>query len=119
MDVAYPLRLDGQGRTALTDPDRHVRDLVEQLLLTAPGERVNRPDLGSGLLRMLFLPNAEPLAAATEAAINGELAQAFAGRLEVRGVDVVVQESLLRVTVRYVTRSGEDERTVVVTKAVP
>jgi phage baseplate assembly protein W len=119
VEIAYPVRLDGQGRTALTDEDRHVRDLIEVLLLTAPGERVNRPDFGTGLLQMLFLPNAEPLAAATEAAVNGELARAFAGRIEVRGVDVVVDESLLRVAVRYVRRSGEPERTVVVTKAAP
>jgi uncharacterized protein len=116
---AYPLRLDGRGRTALTGDDRHVRDLVEQLLLTSPGERVNRPAFGTGLLQMLFLPNAEPLAAATEAAVNGVLAQTLGDRLELRGVTVTARESTLQVTVRYVTRAGEPERSVVVTRPAP
>jgi phage baseplate assembly protein W len=52
----YPLHFDGRGRTAATTDDEHIRDMIEQLLLTAPGERVNRPTFGSGVLGLVFAP---------------------------------------------------------------
>ena len=68
--VDYQLRPNGRGSTAMTQLDDHVRDLIERLLFTAPGERVNRPGFGTGLLQLVFLPNSEPLAAATKAAVR-------------------------------------------------
>ena len=62
MDIDFPLHLDGRGRTAGTDRDDHVRDMIEQLLFTNPGERVNRPDFGSGLLQLVCAPNSPELA---------------------------------------------------------
>lgn len=53
MNIAYPFRFDGGGRTATADDDRHIRDLIEGVLFTNPGERVNRPDFGSGLGQLL------------------------------------------------------------------
>ena len=71
----YPYHFDGRGRTATTDTADHIRDLIEQVLFTAPGERVNRPDFGSGLLRLVFAPNSDALAAATHLAVQGALQQ--------------------------------------------
>src|SRR5271165_734476 len=56
-NIAFPFRIDGRGRTALVDDNSHIRDLIEQLLFTNPGERVNRPTFGSGLLALVFQPN--------------------------------------------------------------
>ena len=64
VNIDFPFHIDGRGRTATTDDDAHIRDMIEQLLFTAPGERVNRPDFGSGLLQMVFAPNSPELAAA-------------------------------------------------------
>ena len=64
MHWAFPFQFDMRGRTATTDDATHIRDMIEQLLFTAPGERVNNPDLGSGLLQMVFAPNSTELAAA-------------------------------------------------------
>ena len=97
----FPLHLGGHGATAVTDGPGHLRDLIEQLLFTGPGERVNRPGFGSGLLQLLFLPNSEPLAAATQAAVTGALAQWLGDRIQVRGVEVVANDATLEVTVRY------------------
>ena len=66
MNIDFPLHFDDRGRTAATDDDEHVRDLIEQVLFTAPGERVNRPTFGSGLLQLVFAPNSDALAAATQ-----------------------------------------------------
>ncbi len=57
MNIAYPFHFDGRGRTATADDDRHIRDLIEAVLFTNPGERVNRPEFGSGLGQLIFAPN--------------------------------------------------------------
>ena len=58
-DVDYPFGFDATGRTRAASREDHVRDLVEQVLFTAPGERVNRPQFGSGLLGLVFEPNGD------------------------------------------------------------
>ncbi|HEY7814962.1 MAG TPA: GPW/gp25 family protein [Nakamurella sp.] len=109
MQVDYPLHLDRRGVTAIVDGDGHIRDLIEQLLFTAPGERVNRPTFGTGLLQMVFLPNSEPLSAATQAAVQGALAQWLGNLITVKDVVVLAQEATLSVTVQYVVnRTGSD-----------
>ena len=57
MNIDFPFHFDARGRTATPPTTDHIRDMIEQLLFTAPGERVNRPDFGSGLLQMVFAPN--------------------------------------------------------------
>ena len=54
--VGYPLRVDAHGATARTDRAGYLRDLIEQVLFTAPGERVNRPDFGAGVGQLVFAP---------------------------------------------------------------
>ena len=63
MNVDYPFHFDAHGRTAAADDDGHIRDLIEQVLFTSPGERVNRPTYGSGLMQLVFAPNSDALAA--------------------------------------------------------
>ncbi len=62
MNILYPYQFDNTGGTASTDDDRHIRDMIEQVLFTAPGERVNRPDFGSGIMQLVFEPNSDELA---------------------------------------------------------
>jgi len=64
--VDFPYHVDGRGLTATTAPDDHLRDLIEQVLFTAPGERVMRPEFGSGLLGLVFEPGGPELVAATQ-----------------------------------------------------
>jgi phage baseplate assembly protein W len=118
VQVDYPLHLDRRGATAGVDLDGHIRDLVEQLLFTAPGERVNRPTFGTGLLQLLFLPNSEPLAAATQATVNGALAQWLGDLITVRDVDVTAEESVLRVTVQYVVNRTGQQNTAQLVRSV-
>jgi phage baseplate assembly protein W len=88
VQLDFPYHLDGRRRTATTDATDHARDLIEQVLFTAPGERVNRPDFGCGLHRLVFEPNGPELAAATQMLVHGALQQTLADRLTV--IDVAV-----------------------------
>jgi len=101
MQVDFPLHVDATGRTGTTDEDDHIRDLIEQVLFTAPGERVNRPTFGSGLLELVFDPNREELATATQLLVHGSLQQWLGDRIRVEDTTVTAEDSTLRVTVTY------------------
>jgi phage baseplate assembly protein W len=112
MDIAFPLQLDGHGRTArAASLDGHIRDMIEQLLFTNPGERVNRPDFGSGLLQTVFQPNSTALAAALQFTLQGGLQQALGDLIQLLGVQVDVADSTLTVAVQYVVRGEQHSRT--------
>jgi uncharacterized protein len=97
----FPYRFDGHGRTTTTDRDDHIRDLIEQVLFTAPGERVMRPDFGSGLLALVFEPNSTTLAATTQILVQGALQQNLSHLIAVQAVEVSDDDAALRVDIRY------------------
>jgi uncharacterized protein len=108
IQIDFPFHFDGRGRTALTGTDDHIRDMIEQLLFTSPGERVNRPDFGSGLLQLVFAPNSPELAAALQFTVQAALQRWLGDLIEVQALEVVSVDSTLRVAVQYtVRRSGE------------
>lgn len=110
MHIAFPYRLDGRGRTADADLDTHVRHLIEQVLFTAPGERVNRPTFGTGLGQLLFAPNSSELATATQFLVQGALQQWLGDVIQVEAVETLSVESTLQVTVRYVVRRTQQRQ---------
>ncbi|PYX00250.1 MAG: hypothetical protein DMG89_04845 [Acidobacteria bacterium] len=111
MNIDFPFHFDGRGRTASTDDDDHIRDMIEQLLFTSPGERVNRPDFGSGLLQMVFAPNRPELAAALQYTTQAALQRYLGDLIDLQSMEVTVQESTLGVTVKYVVKRTGDIRT--------
>jgi phage baseplate assembly protein W len=105
MNLDFPYHFDSRGRTALAMTPDHVRDMIELLIFTNPGERVNRPDFGSGALQLVFAPNSPELAAALQFTIQAAL-QRWLG--DVIDLDALLVESLdatLTVTVRYRLRA--------------
>lgn len=102
MQLDFPYHFDGRQRTAETGTDEHVRDLIEQLLFTQAGERVNRPDFGSGVLQMVFAAASPEVAATAEFLIRGALQQWLADRLSVSAVSVEAAESELVIRIDYV-----------------
>ena len=104
MQLDYPYHFDGRRRTADTTYDEHVRDLIEQVLFTAPGERVNRPDFGSGLMQLVFAPNSDELAAATQYLVQGALQQWLGDVIQVEAVEIANDDATLEVRVQYVVR---------------
>ena len=103
-NVDFPYRFDSRGRTAQTGDTEHIRDLIFQVLFTSPGERVMRPNFGSGLLQLVFAPNSDALAATTQMLVQGALQQWLADLIVVEAVTVEAQDAVLRVTVQYVIR---------------
>jgi hypothetical protein len=101
MNVDFPFHFDAQGQTATTTEEDHIRDLVEQVLFTVPGERANRPDFGCGLLQLAFAPNSNELAATTQFLVQGALHQWLGNLIRVETVEVTAVEATLTVRVSY------------------
>jgi phage baseplate assembly protein W len=117
-DVDYPYGVDARGRTATTSEDDHIRDLIEQVLFTAPGERVNRPTFGSGLLQLVFAPNSDALAAATQMTVQAALQEWLGDRIEVQDVTVEAVDSTLTATVVYAIRRTQETQSATFTREV-
>lgn len=115
----FPFHVDGRGRSAETAEDDHIRDMIFQVLFTNPGERVNRPDFGCGVKQLVFMPNSDALATATQFLVQGALQRWLDGVIQVESVDVEAVEAELRVTVAYSKRSGGGPRRDVFTPAGP
>jgi uncharacterized protein len=104
MNIDYPFHFDGHGRTAATDDDDHYRDMIEEFLFTNPGERVNRPDFGSGLAQMVFAPNSPEIATGLQFRLQAGLVRWLGDLLDIQTLEVTSEDSTLHITVRYVIR---------------
>ena len=105
--IALPVTVSPTGGLRTTDADQHLRDLVLQVLLTEPGERVNRPDFGCGVRRLVFSGNNEALRTTTRFLITQNLDRWLGDRIGVEQVDVRSEpgeEEVLLITVIYVAR---------------
>jgi phage baseplate assembly protein W len=116
-DVAFPYRFDGGGRTAQpASTDDHIRDLVEQVLFTSPGERVNRPTFGTGLAQLVFAPNSLELATATQFLVQAALQQTLGDLIRVETIQVDSVDSTLSVTVQYVVLQSQQRQVATFTR---
>jgi uncharacterized protein len=113
----FPYHIDGRGRSAEVGEDAHIRDLIHQVLFTNPGERVNRPDFGCGVRQLVFMPNSDALAAATQLIVQGSLQRWLENVIRVESVTVESVDSELRVAVVYSKLSGGGPRRDVFTPA--
>src|SRR5690348_3660076 len=111
MNIDYPFHFDNRGRSAETDDDEHLRDMIEQLLFTSPGERVNRPDFGSGLLHAIFAANSPELATALQYTTRAALQRWLGDVLEVHALEFQADDAALRVFVQYSPRQTGERRT--------
>lgn len=111
INIDFPFGFDRRGRTALADDDDHVRDMVEQLLFTRPGERVNRPDFGSGLLQMVFAPNSPEIAAALQFTLQAALQRYLGDVIRVDSLQVTSDDATLQVDLGYTVLATGDVRT--------
>ncbi len=119
MNVAYPYQFNSAGRTATTDDATHIRDMIEQLLFTAPGERVNQPDFGSGLLQMVFAPNSNELAATLQFTTQAALQRYLGDLIDLQQLSVNASDATLSVTVRYIIRSTQQSQTNTFVRSAP
>jgi phage baseplate assembly protein W len=111
VNIDFPWHFDPNGRTATTGDDDHIRDMIEQLLFTSPGERVNRPDFGSGVLQLIFAPNSPELAAALQFAMRAALQRWLGDLIEVQDLAVSSDDSSLSIDIAYLVRRTAEVRT--------
>jgi phage baseplate assembly protein W len=114
----FPFSFDSLGRTASCDTGDHIRDLIEQVLFTSPGERVNRPNFGSGLLQAVFAPNSDELAATTQYLVQGALQQWLGDLVDVLAVEVASVDGTLTVDVSYVIKRTQQRKLTQFTRKV-
>ncbi len=118
MNFDFPFHFDNRGRTALADDNEHICDMLEQLIFTGQGERVNRPDFGSGILQLIFAPNSPELAAALQFSLQAAIQRFLGDLIEMQALDVQSEESSLIVSIRYLVRRTSEERTATFTRSV-
>ncbi|MGY3149404.1 phage baseplate assembly protein W [Bradyrhizobium sp. USDA 3397] len=111
MHVDYPFHFDGRTRTATTGDDDYIRDLIEQVLFTGVGERVNRPDFGSGVSQLVFAPNTPELAASTQFLVKGALQRWLGDLIVVEDVEVSADEANLTVRIVYTNIRSQESVT--------
>lgn len=118
MNIDFPFHFDSRGRTAATDEADHIRDMIEQLIFTNPGERVNRPDFGSGLLQLVFAPNSPELAATVQFTVQAALQRWLGDVIELREIEARAVDSSLTLDLRYAIRRTNEEQTATFTRSV-
>lgn len=117
--LAFPYRIDARGRSAEAGDDDWIRDLIEQVLFTAPGERVNRPTFGCGLLQAVFAPNSDALATTAQLSVQSALQQWLGDVIVVEAVSVRHEESSLEVSVQYSNRRTQERQVALFERAAP
>ena len=118
--LKYPFAIDaGGGRAAEeSDYEAYIRQLIRQVLLTAPGERINRPNFGAGVRRMVFAPNNPATASLTQTLIYQALNQWLDSVIKVEEISVSAENETLLITIHYmiiqrgVTRVLNEEVTI-------
>ncbi len=119
MALEFPYRIDSRGRSAEREGDARIRQMIEQVLFTQPGERVNRPDFGCGLLQLVFAPNSDALAAALQSTVQGSLQQWLGELIEVEGVQIEHVDERLQVSVQYIVRRDRERQLANFSRALP
>ena len=111
MNVKFPYSFDSTGHTAQTDLPGHIEDMIEEILLTSPGERVNRPTFGCGIMQLIFAGNSDSLAAAQQQVIQSSLLQWLSDLIQVYSVYVTAEDSTLEIDITYTIIQTQQQQT--------
>jgi uncharacterized protein len=114
----HPAQASTTAVAAVTGDDDHISDMIDQVLFTSPGERVNRPTFGSGLRQLVFAPNSGELAAATQFLVQGALQQWLGDLIQVDELQVESEDSTLRLAIQYAVRRTQQRQVAQFTREV-
>ncbi len=109
----FPVGIDAAGRGELVkerDYPRYVSQLIRQVLLTAPGERVNRPDFGAGLRRMVFAPTDESSATLIQTTVFESLDRWLGNLITIDDLKVRIDQTTIFVDLTYTIKSRGEQR---------
>lgn len=112
MKLNFPFKVSSSGRSAQASQEEHIQQMIEQLLFTTPGERVNRPDFGTGLKSALFAPINDEMTTIIQSAVQGELQQQLGHLVQVQEVHVESEDTTVKVLVRYLISSSQQNQVV-------
>lgn len=101
MHYSFPFQIDKNGKTTTVDDETHIKQMIEQILFTSPGERVNRPDFGCGLNQLVFASNSDELVISTQFLVQGSLQKWLGEFITVESVKITNNESKLVITIQY------------------
>jgi len=118
MNIDYPFHFVKTGGTAAATTEKHIRDMIEELLFTSPGERVNRPDLGSGLMQLVFAPNSPEMAAALQFTMHAALQRWLSDVIQIQTLEVTCVDSTLNIDLQYMLLVSNQSTTVQFTRTV-
>lgn len=118
MNINFPFKFDGRGRTATADESKHIRQMIEQLIFTNPGERVNRPTFGSGILQLIFAPNSPELAATVQFTMEAAIQQWLGDVIELENLEVTALDSTLTVELSYSIRRTNEQQTLSLSRPI-
>jgi phage baseplate assembly protein W len=118
MNLAFPYHTGRLGRTASAGRDAHVREMIEQLIFTNHGERVNRPEFGSGVLQLVFAPNSPELAATVQFTLQTALQMWLGHVIEVRDLSVLADDAKLTIALKYLVLESGTENSATFTRSV-
>lgn len=107
LDFNFPFNIDSRGLTAPVDTEPHIRQMIEQVLFTELGERVNRPSFGTPINQLTFEPNSEELATTTGHLIQSALQLWLGDLIQVTSVQVESQEMELHVAIEYLIKRNQ------------
>lgn len=118
LHIDFPFHLNSRGRAAATSENDHIRDMLEQLIFTNPGERVNRPDFGSGLLQLIFAPNSSELAATVQFTLQAAIQRWLGDVIEVDTLAVSAYDATLTIQIAYIVRRTREAQTATLVRSV-
>ena len=118
MDINFPFQFDSRGQTATAATNAHILQMIEQLIFTQAGERVNRPDFGTGLMQLIFAPNSPELAATLQFTLQAAIQRWLGDVLELQALEVTSVDSLLTINVQYVVRRTNQPQNASFTRTV-
>ena len=114
----YPYGVSGRGVPNTTDANTHLQQLILQVLFTNPGERVNLPQFGAGVQRMVFAPNSDALRTSAQFVISTSLSQWLGDRIDVQQVTVTSEvgyEEQVTIEIVYTVKQTQQQQTMQIT----
>ena len=118
MHIDFPYQFDQLGRTGQCNKNKHIRDMIELVLFTSPGERLNRPDFGCGLLQLVFAPNNDITASTIQLTIQSSLNKWLGSLIDINNVSIQKEEEKLIIVVDYTVKKSKQGNTAIFTRAV-
>jgi len=111
----YPYGVSGTGAPNTTTPDNHMRDLILQVLFTNPGERINLPEFGVGVQRLVFEPSCDALRTSAQFLISTNLQRWLGDRIDVSQVTISSEpgdEQTVTIEIVYTVKATQQRQSV-------